>query len=96
LQYVFWKIDQVLRVFSLRRIYWQKGDVRGWARWPHHLVVWARGRLHHPMVWSPLGSPRLCFGLRLVSEKIGTLAFVSPNSKNISYITFLKQKNSRK
>jgi hypothetical protein len=31
-----------------------------------------------------------------VSGKIGGLAFVSSNSENISYITFLKYKNSRK
>jgi hypothetical protein len=39
---------------------------------------------------------RLCIGLRLVSGKIETSAFVSSNSKNISYVTFLKHKNSRK
>jgi hypothetical protein len=39
LQYVFWKIDRVLRVFSPRRIYRQKGGIKRWARWPHHLVV---------------------------------------------------------
>jgi hypothetical protein len=31
-----------------------------------------------------------------VSEKIGGLAFVSSNSENISCITFLKYKNSKK
>jgi hypothetical protein len=31
-----------------------------------------------------------------VSGKIGSLAFVSSNSENISCITFLKYKNSRK
>jgi hypothetical protein len=44
----------------------------------------------------PLPPLRLRFGLRLVSEKIGTLAFVSSNSENISCVTFLKHKNSRK
>jgi hypothetical protein len=57
LQYVFWKIDRVLRVFSSRRIYRRKGDVRGWTRGPHHLVARARGRPHHPMVWLPSGPP---------------------------------------
>jgi hypothetical protein len=46
-------------------------------------------------VW-PMAPLRLCFGLRLVSEKIGTSAFVSSNSKNISCVAFLKHKNSRK
>jgi hypothetical protein len=31
-----------------------------------------------------------------MSEKIGTSAFVSSNSKNISCVAFLKHKNSRK
>jgi hypothetical protein len=39
---------------------------------------------------------RLCFGLCLMSGKIGTLGFVSSNSENISCVTFLKHKNSRK
>jgi hypothetical protein len=43
-----------------------------------------------------LASLRLCFGLRLMSEKIGTLAFVLFNSENISCVAFLRHKNSRK
>jgi hypothetical protein len=54
-------------------------------------VARAMGGYGHPL--APL---RLCFGLRLVSGKIGTLDFVSSNSKNISCVTFLKHKNSRK
>jgi hypothetical protein len=38
----------------------------------------------------------LCFGPHLVSGKIGSLAFVLSNSKNISCVTFLKHKNNRK
>jgi hypothetical protein len=38
----------------------------------------------------------LLFGLLEASVKIGGLAFVSSNSKNISYVTFLKHKNNRK
>jgi hypothetical protein len=96
LQYVFWKIDRAFRVFSSRRIYRRKGDVRGWTRGPHHLVAWARARPRHPMVRLPSGPLRLCFGLCLVLKKIGTLAFVLSNSENISCITFLKHKNNRK
>jgi hypothetical protein len=44
----------------------------------------------------PLAPLHLCFGLHLVSGKIGTLAFVSYNSENISCVAFLKHKNSRK
>jgi hypothetical protein len=39
---------------------------------------------------------RLSFGLRLPFSKIGTSAFISSNSENISRVTFLKHKNSRK
>jgi hypothetical protein len=42
-----------------------------------------------------LASLHLCFGLRDASGKIETLAFVSSNSKNISYVAFLKHKNNR-
>jgi hypothetical protein len=50
------------------------------------------------MAWGgrPLVSLRLCFGLRLMSEKIGTSVFVSSNFENISCVTFIKHKNSRK
>ena len=51
--------------------------------------AWA---LSGPMV-AHLG---LSFWLRLRYGKIGTSAFVSSNSKNISCTTFLKYKNSRK
>jgi hypothetical protein len=49
--------------------------------------------LHQHRTTTPL---RVSFGLRFVSEKIGTSGFVSSNSKNISSVTFLKHKNSRK
>jgi hypothetical protein len=38
---------------------------------------------------------RLYFGLCHALGKIGTLAFVSSNSENISCVAFLKHKNSR-
>jgi hypothetical protein len=38
----------------------------------------------------------LPFGLHVVLEKIETSGFVSSNSKNISYVTFLKHKNNGK
>jgi hypothetical protein len=43
----------------------------------------------------PLAPLRLIFGLRHASGKIGTLAFVSSNSENISGIAFVKHKNSK-
>jgi hypothetical protein len=81
---------------SPRRIYRRKDGVRRWARWPHHLVAWLGARPHHPMVWLTLAPLHLCLGLRLVSEKIGTSAFISSNSENISCVAFLKHKNIRK
>jgi hypothetical protein len=51
----------------------------------------------HAMGWCGrlLAFLRLCFGLCDASGKIGTLAFVSSNSENISCIAFLKHKNSK-
>jgi hypothetical protein len=62
-------------------------------------TTWWRGQgLGRAAPWCgwPLAPLRLCFGLRLMSGKIGTLAFVSSNSQNISCVTFLKHKNSKK
>jgi hypothetical protein len=59
------------------------GTARGWAAPPHGVAG----------PWPPL---RLIFGLREASVKIGGSAFVSSNSEIISYVAFLKHKNSRK
>jgi hypothetical protein len=96
LQYVFWKRVWAFRVFSSRRIYRRKGNVRGWTRGPHHCLVRPGVARAMARCGCPLAPLRLCFGLRLVSRKIGTLAIVSSNSENISCVTFLKHKNSRK
>jgi hypothetical protein len=45
---------------------------------------------------QPLDPICLIFGLREAPVKIEGLAFVSSNSENISCVTFLKNKNSRK
>jgi hypothetical protein len=66
---------------------------------PRRLTPWWRGpglgraALGCGRLLAPL---RLIFGLCLVSRKIGGSAFVSSNSENISYVAFLKHKNSRK
>jgi hypothetical protein len=59
------------------------GMARGWAA---------------PLYGEPGPWPALCliFGLREASVKIGGSAFVSSNSENISCVTFLKHKNSKK
>jgi hypothetical protein len=59
----------------------------------------ARPRCHprHHGVWLPPGPPpTLLRSSSRVRKKIGGLGFVSSNSENISYVAFLKHKNSRK
>jgi hypothetical protein len=66
---------------------------------PDGLTVGWRGQgLGRAALWLawPLAPLRLIFGLRKTSVKIGGSAFVSSNSENISCVTFLKDKNSRK
>jgi hypothetical protein len=61
-------------------------------------TTWWRGQgLGRATLWCawPLVLLCLSFGLRDASGKIGILAFVSSNSENISYVAFLKHKNSR-
>jgi hypothetical protein len=60
------------------------------------LVARARGRPRHPRVSLAYGPLHLIFDLREASVKIGGSAFVLSNSKNISYVAFLKHKNRRK
>jgi hypothetical protein len=60
-----------------------------------HTTPWRDRRGGATRLCGHLGALlRLCFGLRLVSEKIGSLTFVSSNSVNISCVTFLKHKDS--
>jgi hypothetical protein len=63
-----------------------------------HTIAWRSLGVARAMAWCgrPLAPLRLCFGLHLMSGKIGTSDFVSSNSENISCVTFLKHKNSRK
>jgi hypothetical protein len=77
-------------------IYRRKGDVRGHKRGPHHTVVQPWGPVPPYGVPSPWTSSVSALDSVFVSGKTGTSAFVSSNFENISYITFLKYKNSRK
>jgi hypothetical protein len=61
----------------------QVGAARGWATPPHGEAA----------LWPPSGSPSVLV-IRL--GKIGVSVLVSSNSENISYVAFLKHKNSRK
>jgi hypothetical protein len=66
LQYVFLKRVQAPRVFSLRRIYRWKGDVRGWTRRSHPLVARpGGGGRATSRCGQPLVRLLLSFGLRL-------------------------------
>jgi hypothetical protein len=62
-----------------------------------HTWSWSGQGVARAMPWCgrPLVPLCLIFGLRLVSGKIGLLAFISSNSENISCVAFLKHKNSK-
>jgi hypothetical protein len=67
--------------------------------WLGGLTTRGRGPgLGHATLWCgwPVAPLHLLFSLLEASVKIGGLAFVSSNSENISCVTFLKHKNSRK
>jgi hypothetical protein len=76
-------------------IYRWKGDVRGCLRGPHHTVVWPGGPPPPYGVAASWPSSISALDSVFVLGKIGGLAFVSSNSENISYITFVKYKNSK-
>jgi hypothetical protein len=62
-------------------------------------TTWWRGQgVTRATLWCGRLLAALClsFGLRLRVSKIGTSAFVSSNSENISCVTILKHKNSKK
>jgi hypothetical protein len=83
--------------FSCRRLFIGRGAMSEGGPGAH--TTWWRGQgWTRATLWcgQPLAPLCLCFGLRLMSRKIGTSWFVSSNSENISYVTFLKHKNSRK
>jgi hypothetical protein len=46
-----------LTIFSSRRIYRRKGDVRGWTRVPPHSLARPGDGPHHGMAWPPSGPP---------------------------------------
>jgi hypothetical protein len=91
-----WMDAKLFWVFALEKIYRQKGDVRGWTRGPHHLVARPEGGA--PPYGVPASWPSSVSALDsvFVSGKIGGSALVSSNSENISCVTFLKYKTSRK
>ena len=74
--------------------YRRRGRPRGCLGPPHHALAWP-GPAH---AWGWCGQPlallRLVFWLLESSGKIGTLAFVSSNSENIHFLTFLEPKTT--
>jgi hypothetical protein len=93
---VFWKSDWVLG-FSRRGVFIGEGAVSEVV-----LVGHTIGGAGQPQVTPPGGvahqwllsvSPLMFWKLREISRR---LTFVSSNSENISCVTFLKHKNSRK
>jgi hypothetical protein len=83
--------------FSRRRLFIGGGAMSEGSQGPH-TIGWRALGVTRATRWcgGPLASLRLFFGLRLMSGKIGGSGFVSSNSENISCVTFLKHKNSRK
>jgi hypothetical protein len=63
-----------------------------------HTTWWGGQRGGGATLWCSclLALLHLPFGLHVMPGKIETSGFVSSNSKNISCVTFLKHKNSRK
>jgi hypothetical protein len=57
LQYVSRKSDLSFRFSPSRRIYRQKGGVRGWTRWSHPLVARPGAGPRHPRVRLAPGPP---------------------------------------
>jgi hypothetical protein len=83
--------------FSHRSLFIGGGAMSEGSQGPHTIGWLAQGSTR-AMAWcgQPLAPLQLSFGLHLVSGKIGGSGFVSSNSENISCVTFLKHKNSRK
>jgi hypothetical protein len=83
--------------FSLQRLYIGGGAMSEGTQGPHTTGWRGQGCTRATRLCGHLlALLHLCFGLRLVSGEIGTSGFVSSNSENISCVTFLKHKNSRK
>jgi hypothetical protein len=80
--------------FSRRGEYIGGRAASGSGPWAH-TMPWRGQGVARAMGWCgrPLVPLRLIFRLRLMSGKIGILAFVSSNSENISCVAFLKHKN---
>jgi hypothetical protein len=94
---VFWKSDRVFRFSPSGGLYRRKGRRQKWTRGPTPQAAMGQGWVT-PLggvatLWSGSVSSSVFWKLREIS---GRLALVLSNSENISCVTFLKHKNSRK
>jgi hypothetical protein len=96
LQYVFWKIDRVLRVFSSRRIYRPKGDVRRWTRGPHHSLERPGGGPRHGMVRTPSAPPPFLLWTPSRVRKIRNFGFYFVQFREYFLCNFSETQNSKK
>jgi hypothetical protein len=92
----FWKIADSLRVFRPEALYRQRAVIRGQPGAPHTRVARPGPGPRHlceGSLWPPSSSLSV---FRKLPGKIRLLAFISSNSENISCVSLLKHKNSRK
>jgi hypothetical protein len=83
--------------FSVGRLY-IGGEAASKGNQGAHTIGWCAPGVTHAALGCgrPLAPLWLSFGLRPSSGKIRVSVFLSSNSENISYVAFLKHKNSRK
>jgi hypothetical protein len=93
LQYIFWKMDQVLGL-SHRGEYIGRRAMSGGGPGSTPCPGAATGWPAPWGVWPPSGPPLFLLWTPSRVGKIETLAFVSSNSENISCVTFLKHKTA--
>jgi hypothetical protein len=96
LQYVSWKSVQAFRVFSEKRIYRRKGDVRGWTRGPHHLVAQPGGGPRYPMVRLPPGCSSSLLWTPSLCQVNRSFGFCFVQFREYFLCNFSKTQNSRK
>jgi hypothetical protein len=91
-----WKNINFFRVFPSETFYRRRRNVRGHPGGPHHRVARPGRHPHHHLVWLPPSPPPSLLWTPSRVGEIGTSGFVLSNSENISCVTGLKHKNSRK
>jgi hypothetical protein len=90
------KNDDCFRVFCREALYRRRGVVRSGPGWSHCRLARPGAGPCPLVVRLAPGPPPSHLRSWSRPRKIGVWVFVSSNSKNISYVAFLKHKNSRK